>query len=530
MFDYVIVGAGSAGCVLAHRLSANPAVRVCLIEAGPDDRSRFLEVPVGAVVFVPFKNRRNWGFRTEPQAGLGGRRGYQPRGRTLGGSSAINAMCYVRGHASDYDEWAALGNSGWSWADVLPYFKRAEDQSRGANAFHGAGGPLAVSDLRSPNPLGATFIEAAIAAGIPRNDDFNGSSQEGVGYYQVTQRNGERCSAATAYLKPIRARRNLEVMTGARALRVVFEGKRAVGVEFRRASAVETLRASREIVLAGGALQSPQLLMLSGIGPGARLQALGIPVIRELAGVGSNLQDHPDYVMTYRSSSHELIGMSWDGLRRLWRSWDEYQRERRGLLTSNFAEAGAFVKSTPALARPDLQLFFVVAMVDDHARKLHLGHGFSCHVCLLRPMSTGTVDLANSDPLADPRVNPNFFGETGDLETMVRGFKITRSILRSSPFDRVRGRELYTARVDSDDEIRAALRQRADTVYHPVGTCKMGVDAMAVVDPRLRVHGIEGLRVADCSVMPRIIGGNTNAPAVMIGEKASDLILEDHRS
>ncbi len=530
MFDYVIVGGGSSGCVLANRLSADPGVKVCLLEAGPDDRSPFIHVPLGAVVFLPFRNRHNWAFKTAPQAGLNGRRGYQPRGRTLGGSSAINAMCYVRGQAEDYDEWAALGCRGWSWSEVLPYFLRSENQSRGADPYHGTGGPLGVSDLRSPNPLGAVFLDAAREVGLEANPDFNGARQEGVGYYQVTQSEGERCSAARAFLTPVRSRANLEVMTDAHATRVVFEGRRAVAVRYRRGGAEHEVRAAREIIVAAGALQSPQLLMLSGIGPAAALQGHGVEVVHALPGVGRNLQDHPDYIQAYRSDERALFGVSLRGAVDLWRGWKAYRTSRRGPFTTNFAEAGGFVRSDPSVERPDLQLFFVVAMVDDHARKLHLGHGFSCHVCLLRPRSVGSVELASADPLAAPRVDPNFLAEDEDLERLMRGFKIVRSILRAPAFDRYRGRELYTARANTDDEIRAAIRARADTVYHPVGTCRMGADSMAVVDPQLRVHGVERLRVVDCSVMPRIVSGNTNAPAIMIGERASDFILQSARA
>jgi len=528
-YDYVIVGAGSAGSVLANRLSADPSITVCVIEAGPHDASRFLEVPVGAVVFVPYRNRRNWGFRTVPQPGLGGRAGYQPRGRTLGGSSAINAMCYIRGQREDYDGWAAAGNAGWSWDAVLPYFMRAEDQSRGADAWHGVGGPLAVSDLRSPHPLAGVFLDAAASVGIARNTDFNGSAQDGAGYYQVTQRNGERCSAARAYLDPARNRPNLSIRTDAHVARVVFEGRRAIGVEVRSGGRQEVIRARAEVIVCAGALQSPQVLMLSGVGAGARLQALGLPVVADLPGVGRNLQDHPDFVFGFKSPSTVPIGLSVAGAAHLWRAWGEYRRGRRGTLTTNFAEAGAFLRSGPEVTRPDLQLFFVIALVDDHARRFHAGHGYSCHVCLLRPESTGSVDLASPDPFAPPRIDPNFLATEHDMARLVAGFRRTREILGAPAFDAYRGRELHTAGVETEDQIRAAIAQRADTVYHPVGTCRMGVDAQAVVDPELRVRGLEGVRVADCSIMPSIVSGNTNAPAIMIGEKASDLVLAARR-
>jgi choline dehydrogenase-like flavoprotein len=526
-YEYVIVGGGSSGCVLANRLSEDPSVRVCLLEAGPVDRNALLHIPMGAVAFLPWRNRHNWAFQTTPQPGLNGRRGYQPRGRTLGGSSAINAMCYIRGHRRDYDEWAAQGASGWSFDEVLPYFKKSEHQTRGADAFHGVGGPMYVSDLRSPNPFVDRFVRAANEVGYPTTPDFNGAQQEGVGPYQVTQIEGERCSAARAYLHPIRARANLDVRTDSHVTRVLFEGRRAVGVEVRRDGRIETIHASREVILAAGALQSPQILMLSGVGPGAHLREHGIDVVHDLRGVGENLHDHIDYTTGYRanaSQATELLGVSLRGAVRLVQAWRRYRAERRGDLTSNFAEAGAFLKSDSSEPIPDLQLFFVVAMVDDHARKPHWGHGFSCHVCLLRPKSRGRLSLANNDPYSAPLIDPNFLGDSRDLETLVRGFKIVRRILRAPALAPYRGVELYTGNVESDDAIRAAIRARADTVYHPVGTCRMGSDEHSVLDPQLRVRGVERLRVVDCSVMPSIIGGNTNAPAIMIGEKAADMI------
>lgn len=524
MLDFVVVGGGSAGCVLANRLSEDPGTRVALLEAGPPDRHPLIHIPMGAVAFLPRPNRHNWAFHTVPQPGLGGRRGYQPRGRTLGGSSAINAMCYIRGHRTDYDSWAAQGATGWSYDEVLPYFRKSEHQERGADAYHGVGGPLNVADLRSPNPFVERFINAAGEAGYRANPDFNGAEQEGIGPYQVTQKGGERCSTARAYLAPIRDRANLQVLTDAYVTRIVFEGARAVGVEMRREGKLEVIRAAREVIIAAGALQSPQILMLSGIGPAAHLRQHGIDVRHDAIGVGANLHDHIDYTTGYRSPSSDLLGLSLRGGARLLQGWRRYRAEKRGMLTSNFAEAGGFVKSDPREALPDLQLFFVVAIVDDHARKLHLGHGFSCHVCLLRPKSRGTLRLASSDPYAAPLIDPNFLSESHDLDVMVRGFKIVRSILRAPALTSYRGRELYTENVESDVDIATAIRSRADTVYHPVGTCRMGTDTGAVVDPHLRVRGVSALRVVDCSVMPSIIGGNTNAPAVMIAERAADLI------
>jgi choline dehydrogenase-like flavoprotein len=522
-FDYVVVGGGSAGCALAARLSEDAAARVCLLEAGPSDDSALVTTPVGAALLVPTRIR-NWAFETVPQESLYQRRGYQPRGRMLGGSSSMNAMIYMRGHPSDYDDWAAAGANGWAWRDVLPYFLRAENNERGASELHGVGGPLNVADLRSPNPFARLFVEAGKQAGLPANDDFNGPQQEGVGLYQVTQKGGERWNAARAYLHPAMKRPNLAVYTETHALRVLFTGRRASGVEIWRAGRTETVAATREVVLAAGAFQSPQLLMCSGVGPAEQLRALGIEVVHDSPGVGGNLQDHPDYIINRKIRSTELLGVSLGGTARLAREIWRYVRERRGMLTSNFAEAGGFVKSEPGLARPDLQLHFVIGMVDNHNRTLHLGHGLSCHVCVLRPKSRGAVRLASRDARDAPLIDPRFLAEPEDLAALVRGFKLVRRILDAPALAAFASTELYTAQVQSDADIERAIRARSDTVYHPVGTCRMGSDAGAVLDPELRVRGVEGLRVADCSVMPSLIGGNTNAPAIMIGERAAEFL------
>ena len=519
-FDYVVVGGGSAGCVLAARLSEDRAVRVCLVEAGPSDDSALVYTPAAVALILPTRIR-NWAFKTVAQEALYQRRGYQPRGRMLGGSSSMNAMIYMRGHPADYDDWVAAGASGWAWRDVLPYFLRGENNERGASDLHGVGGPLNVADLRSPNPFARLFVEAGKEAGLPANDDFNGPRQEGVGLYQVTQKGGERWSAARAYLHPALDRSNLAVYTEAHALRVLFEGKRATGVEIWRAGRAETLGAKREVVLAAGTFQTPQLLMCSGVGPGEPLRALGIAVVHDAPGVGQNLQDHPDYVTNRKLRSTELMGVSLAGSLRLAKELWRYVRERRGMLTTNFAEAGAFARSEPGLERPDLQLHFVVGMVDNHNRTLHLGHGLSCHVCVLRPKSRGTVRLATPDARDAPLIDPRFLAEPEDLAALVRGFKLVRRILDAPALAAFPSAELHTANVHADADIERAVRARADTVYHPVGTCRMGSDAGAVLDPELRVRGVERLRVADCSVMPSLIGGNTNAPAIMIGERAA---------
>ena len=524
-FDYVIVGGGSAGCVLANRLSADPSRTVCLLEAGPADRSPLVHIPAGLLGTVP-TGYLNWAYETVPQPGLHGRRGYQPRGRTLGGSSAINAMIYVRGHRSDYDEWAALGNEGWGYADVLPYFKHSEDQVRGPDDFHGSGGELAVSDLRNPMQASQAFVESAVRQGIPANDDFNGANQEGAGIYQVTQRDGRRCSSAVAFLRPAAGRPNLTVLTRCHAEGVTLDGTRATGVRVRVRGRSDWIEAGREVILSAGAFGSPQLLLLSGIGPREELARHGIELRTELPGVGAGLVDHIDLALLFRSECRDLFGITprtaLRGVKGLW----DFSRHGRGLLTTNYAEAGAFFRSRPDLDRPDIQLHFVTGLVDDHSRKLHFHYGLSCHVCVLRPQSRGSLRLASRDPRVAPLIDPNFLGQEQDLRDLLAGVKAAREVMDGEPLRRYRDGEMYMAGVRSDDELADHIRRRADTLYHPVGTCRMGVDPDAVVDPRLRVRGVEGLRVADASVMPTLIGGNTNAPTIMIAEKAADLILQ----
>ena len=525
-FDYVIVGGGSAGCTLAARLSEDRPVTVCLLEAGAPDSSVLIHAPAGVVAMVPTKIN-NYAYETVPQPGLNGRKGYQPRGKTLGGSSSINAMLYVRGNAWDYNHWAALGNNGWSYQDVLPFFKRAENNEQINNDYHGQGGPLNVSYPRHDSPMSQLFIEAAASQGISLNPDYNGASQEGSFLYQVTHINGERCSAAKAYLTPNLSRPNLTVLTNTVSAQVLIENKRAYGVSFYQGNQLKQVRAKREVILCAGAFGTPQLLQLSGIGDANELQKMGIPVIHNLPGVGKNLQDHIDYIQSWRTdSATETIGVSLRGSAKITKGIFEWKNKRTGVITSPFATAGAFFKSSPKVEIPDLQLVFVIALVDNHARTQHLGHGISCHVDVLRPYSRGEVGLNSLDPRAAPKIDPKFLSDERDAQLLLKGAQRQQAIMESTPFDAVRGKMLYPTSIDNPVQMLEDIRNRSDTQYHPVGTCKMGPasDPMAVVDACLKVVGIEQLRVVDASIMPTIVGGNTNAPTIMIAEKAADLI------
>jgi choline dehydrogenase len=523
-YDYIIVGTGSAGSVLANRLSARPDVTVLVLEAGGSDSSMFVRMPAGiANLSTP---RFNWGYETVPQAAMNGRRMYQPRGRVLGGSSSVNAMVYMRGQAADYDHWRQLGNTGWSYTDVLPYFKKAENNERLYDDFHGQGGPLNVAERPYTNPLSQIFVAAAQQAGIPLNPDFNGAVQAGCGLFQVTQKNGARCSAAAAYLHPAESRPNLTIVTKALATRVAVEHGRAVALDYMQGRKRRTVRARREIVLAGGAFNSPQLLLLSGIGPADELRAVGIAVAHDLPGVGKNLQDH----LNVNILQHAAPKTTLDDKAKLLQSIPvalEWALYRTGPGTSNVAEAGAFIVSGLGAATPDIQYHFIPAQVVDHARTKLDGYGITLHACCLRPQSRGEVRLTSADPLAPPAIDPNYLAASYDLKILIDGICRGRDILGAPAFRPWLGEErIPGAAAQSDAELEHFIRAAAETEYHPVGTCKMGSDAMAVVDESLRVRGIDGLRVIDASIMPTLVSGNTNAPTIMIAEKGAAMMLQ----
>ena len=541
-FDYIVLGGGSAGCAVAGRLSENPGTSVCLVEAGGEGQDILIRAPMGFAATAPY-GINSWHYQTVPQRGLNGRRGFQPRGKALGGSSAINAMMYVRGHPAVFDRWAALGNPGWRYADVLPLFKRSENNETFTDpAFHGTGGPLNVMHLRSPSRMNQVFLDACRQSGIPLNPDYNGVRQDGCWNAQVTQKDGERCSAAHAFIHPNRSRRNLTVLTKAHVNRILFDGNRAIGAQYRQGGEVRHVLANREVVLSGGAFGSPQILMLSGIGPAEHLRRMGIGVLRDVAGVGQNLQDHITSVLTHRSPGNpDLLGISAAGGLKIARSIFEWRRQRTGIITSNAAESGAFVRSAPDTdmpdgdmpegempegEMPDIELEFVVGIVDDHNRKMHLGHGYSLHITLLQPKSVGEIKLASPDPRTMPLIDPRFLSHPDDIATLVAATQRALDILAAKPFDPYRGKMLYHYDRNDPAQIEAMMREQADTEYHPSGTCKMGPDSdpMAVVDARLRVKGVSGLRVCDASIMPFITNGNTNAPSIMIGEKCADLL------
>ncbi len=519
-FDVVVVGAGSAGCALAGRLTEDPTLRVLLLEAGGSDD--VLEVQVPAALYKTFRTRLDWNYTTEPQPGLDGRKLYWPRGRLLGGSSSINAMIYMRGAAADYDEWAELtGDPSWSHEHVLPLFRRMEDNARGADRFHGVGGPLRVEDLRSPHPWTRAVVQSAVAAGYPRNDDFNGATLEGVGQYQVTQKRGRRWSSADAYLHPAERRPNLTVRTGALTTRVLVENGRATGVEYRSGGRVHTARAAREVVLSGGAINSPQLLMLSGIGPADHLREVGVDVVHDLPGVGGGLQDHPlvPVVWNVRSGKSLIRAESPSGYARWFGA-------RRGPLTSNLAEAGLFTRSSPELSEPDLQYHFLPVKFWKQAEVDPDVDAFTAATVLVHVHSRGSVRLRSADPSWAPAINAGYLTDERDLEALVTGVEKAREIAATGPLASVLADEWSPGdTVHGRDALRETVRNTLESLYHPVSSCRMGTDEQAVVDSQLRVRGIDGLRVVDASVMPTLVRGNTNAPTIMIAERAADLIL-----
>jgi len=530
MFDFVIVGGGSAGAVLAGRLSEDPLVTVCLLEAGGPDRSVFIHAPLGFAATASL-GLFNWGYETVPQSGFNGRRGFQPRGKVMGGSSSVNAMVYTRGNPNDYDNWEKLGNPGWSYQDVLPFFKKAENSACfGATEFHGADGPLNVAFLRSPSRINDAFIKACEQTGIPRNPDYNAARQYGVAQAQVTQINGERCSAAKAYVTPHLGRKNLTVITRAHTTKILLENRVAVGVQYLHDGTLKQVMARREVLLCAGAFGSPQLLMLSGVGPASELNRHGIAVQAALPGVGQNLHDHLSAVLIHRSKRADAtLGISVRGLWTMLKAIFEWRNHRTGWLTSCVAETQGFISTENNPDYPDIQLALCVGIVDDHTRKQHLGHGYSLHVTLMRPKSRGSVTLRSANPKDRPLIDIGFLTDERDLAVLVKATQTAYDILHAQALEPYRGEMLYPLQRNDAQQVAAFLRDHSDTEYHPVGTCRMGPasDRMSVVDERLRVHGVQALRVVDASVMPQVTTGNTNAPTIMIAEKAAQMICAD---
>lgn len=531
-YDFIIIGGGSAGCVLADKLSACGKYQVCLLEAGPKDSHWSIHLPLGVIELMKSKTL-NWGFNSHPDPSQNNRQIFNPRGKTLGGSSSVNAMLYVRGQKEDYDHWQELGNDGWSFNDVLPYFKATQNQERGESEYHGVGGPLNVAESRSKPAICDDFITATEHAGFAKTDDFNGESQEGVGYFQVTQKDGNRCSAAKAFVTPNLHRSNLTVITDALVQKLIIEDKKAIGVSYSRKGKTSQIYANKEVLLSAGAFGSPQILMLSGIGSKESLQAHNIELIHELNGVGENLQDHVDIMTVTQHKYTDLLAYRPKAAWWFIKDAVKYFTRKAGILTSVVAEVGGFIKSKPSLTRPDLQIHFIPAAMDDHGRnaKLLLQYGIAIHACLLRPKSRGRVSLYGNNPHLHPKIELNMLSHPDDIDTMVQAVKINRSILSQSPLVERNGQEIFPGKeCQSDEQIKAFLKAKANTIYHPVGTCKMGNDELAVVDNTLKVHGIEQLRVIDASIMPTLISGNTNAPTIMIAAKIADDILRTHNA
>ena len=534
--DFVIIGGGSAGAVIASRLSEKSKYKVCLFEAGGWGSNLLFRAPAGGLLMLRDKPKfNNWAFHTIPQKGLNNRRGYQPRGKALGGSSAINAMIYIRGQKEDYDSWAKEGNNGWSWNEVLPFFKKAENNENGSKEFHGNFGPLEVSNQKAAKPISHAYIKACANYQVKIRDDFNTGDNEGAGFWQSTifhseNKNGQRCSTAAAYLLPyVKNRENLEIITKANVVRIIFNGKRAVGLEYMHKGKKTKIRAHKEVILSAGSFMSPIILQRSGIGALEDIKPHGIKLIHELPGVGKNLQDHIDFNFCYKTNDKNTLGFSPGGFLKILGEMAKWLTHGNSMISSTLSEAGGFLKTDQSLDRPDIQHHFVIGLIDDHLRKLHYGYGYSCHVCLLRPYSRGTVSLASAEYQDAPLINPNFLNDNRDVDSLIKGAKITQNILNTPPLKKYQKREIYGVHSNlTDKEWEQHIRNRADTIYHPVGTCKMGKDPLAVVNSALKVRGLKNIRVADASIMPTITSGNTNAPTIMIGEKCASMIMDVH--